>query len=67
MSIAQIEQYFATTPIPKEVQLNRSTRIVDTELFLSTSLAYAKKHGEKSPGYEHLMQMYTHLTKPEGE
>ena len=56
MTIQALEEFFTNQDLPREAQLNRSTRIVDVALFLEAQFLQVKLIGLNCPAHLRLMQ-----------
>ena len=60
MTIQELEEFFATHPVPPGTKQNAATTIVDAEKFLEVNLAVVKawpKDVDKCPSYWHLCEL----------
>lgn len=53
--IAELEQYFSTTGLPKEVQLDAGAKVIDVDKFVKSHLAVLHNNGTK-PAYRSFYQ-----------
>lgn len=60
MTIQELEDFFATHPVPSGTKQNSATTIVDAKKFLEVNFAVAKawpKDIDKCPSYWHLCEL----------
>lgn len=60
MNITDLEEYFKTATLPKELQINRSTRITNVRRMVDNHLEVLKQNGDKptfSTFYDRLLQV----------
>jgi hypothetical protein len=66
MTLTDLETYFATAELPKEIRLNRFSYLTDVQLFVNYHISVLKAHPKNSrfmPYYLRLMELYRVLSK----